>query len=159
MAPGRYCHDPKMLDPGGCQQSISLCPKHLQKGAQTLEVVKIYMFEVFQGGTRWRAPKAKQVCCPRKPSDMGKQVPLLAREYFDPGRGPLLVLPTTPPLPGCSPASSHGPCLFAVCCGIQDLDPVPESIRGRVAARCRGSCCCLHSRSSSCGSFLRGGGW
>ena len=58
---------------------------------------------------------------------------LLAREYFDPGKGPVRL--PTPALPGCSPSSSHSMCVRSLL-WYSELDPVPESIQA-VAARCR----------------------
>ena len=51
---------------------------------------------------------------------------LLAREYFDPGKGPVRL--PTPALPGCSPTSSHSMCVRSLL-WYSELDPVPESIR------------------------------
>ena len=82
---------------------------------------------VFQG-VRAGGPKARQVCC-RETFDMETGA-LLAREYFDPGKGPVRL--PTPALPGCSPASSHALSIRSVL-WYSDLDPVPESM----AARCR----------------------
>ena len=66
---------------------------------------------------------------------------LLAREYFDPGKG-LALLPR-PALPDCSPASSRTVSVRSVF-WYSEIDPVPESIRA-VAARCRARACASRS--------------
>ena len=104
-------------------------PRHLQKALKPWSREDLYV-RVFQG-VRAGGPKARQVCC-RETFDMETGA-LLAREYFDPGKGPVRL--PTPALPGCSPASSHALSIRSVL-WYSDLDPVPESIRA-VAARCR----------------------
>ena len=104
-------------------------PKTLAEALKPWSLEDLYV-RVFQG-VRAGGPKARQVCC-RETFDM-ETAALLAREYFDPGKGPVRL--PTPALPGCSPASSHALSIRSVL-WYSDLDPVPESIRA-VAARCR----------------------
>ena len=104
-------------------------PRHLQKALKPWSREDLHV-RVFQG-VRAGGPKARQVCC-RETFDMETGA-LLAREYFDPGKGPVRL--PTPALPGCSPTSSHSICVRSVL-WYSELDPVPESIRA-VAARCR----------------------
>ena len=104
-------------------------PRHLQKALKPWSREDLHV-RVFQG-VRAGGPKARQVCC-RETFDMETGA-LLAREYFDPGKGPVRL--PTPALPGCSPTSSHSICIRSVL-WYSELDPVPESIRA-VAVRCR----------------------
>ena len=108
-------------------------PKHLQQALKPWSREDLCV-RVFQG-VRAGGPKARQVCC-RETFDMETGA-LLAREYFDPGKGPVRL--PTPALPGCSPASSHALAIRSVF-WYSELDPVPESIRA-VAARCRARAC------------------
>ena len=111
-------------------------PKHLQKALKPWSREDLHV-RVFQG-VRAGGPKARQVCC-RETFDM-ETGSLLAREYFDPGKGPVRL--PTPALPGCSPTTSHSMCIRSLL-WYSELDPVPESIRA-VAARCRARAGALH---------------
>ena len=103
-------------------------PWHLRKALKPWSREDLHV-RVFQG-VRAGGPKARQVCC-RETFDM-ETGSLLAREYFDPGKGPVRL--PTPALPGCSPSSSSSLCIRSLF-WYSELDPVPESIRA-VAARC-----------------------
>ena len=104
-------------------------PWHLRKALKPWSREDLYV-RVFQG-VRAGGPKARQVCC-RETFDM-ETGSLLAREYFDPGKGPVRL--PTPALPGCSPSmdsSSHSMCIRSLF-WYSELDPVPESIRAVAA--------------------------
>ena len=79
-------------------------PSHLRKALKTWSREDLHV-RVFQG-VRSGGPKARQVCC-RETFDM-ETGSLLAREYFDPGKGSTRL--PSPALPDCSPASSHSAC-------------------------------------------------
>ena len=102
-------------------------PLHLQKALKTWSREDLHV-RVFQG-VRTGGPKARQACC-RETFDM-ETGSLLAREYFDPGKGSTRL--PSPALPDCSPSSSHSVCSVF---WYSEIDPVPEAIRA-VAARCR----------------------
>ena len=112
-------------------------PPHLKKALRTWSREDLHV-RVFQG-VRSGGPKARQVCC-RETFDM-ETGSLLAREYFDPGKGPACL--PTPALPDCSPASSRS-----------------LSVRGIYSCCCctvSCSCLCLTQRSPSCGRHPGGG--
>ena len=85
-------------------------PSHLRKALKTWSREDLHV-RVFQG-VRAGGPKARQVCC-RETFDM-ETGSLLAREYFDPGKGPAR-LPTRPSLIALRPALIL--CLFVVSFG------------------------------------------
>ena len=111
-------------------------PRHLQKALKPWSREDLHV-RVFQG-VRAGGPKARQVCC-RETFDM-ETGSLLAREYFDPGKGPVRL--PTPALPGCSPSSSSSLSIRSLF-WYSELDPVPKSIRA-AAARCRARVAALH---------------
>ena len=111
-------------------QAINIpIPLHLRKALKTWSREDLHV-RVFQG-VRTGGPKARQVCC-RETFDM-ETGSLLAREYFDPGKGPTRL--PSPALPDCSLSSSHSMCVRSVF-WYSEVDPVPETIRA-VAAQCR----------------------
>ena len=112
-------------------------PWHLRKALKPWSREDLHV-RVFQG-VRTGGPKARQVCC-RETFDM-ETGSLLAREYFDPGKGPVRL--PTPALPGCSPPSSHSLRVRSIF-WYSDFDPVPESVRA-AAARCRARACAPRS--------------
>ena len=112
-------------------------PWHLRKALKPWSREDLHV-RVFQG-VRAGGPKTRQVCC-RETFDM-ETGSLLAREYFDPGKGSTRL--PSPALPGCSPSSSHSLCVRSIF-WYSELDPVPESICA-IAARCRARACAPRS--------------
>ena len=124
-------------------------PWHLRKALKPWSREDLHV-RVFQG-VRTGGPKTRQVCC-RETFDM-ETGSLLAREYFDPGRGSTRL--PSPALPGCSPASSHSLSVRSIF-WYSELDPVPERhlcYCGAVSC----SCLCSTQRSPSCGRSAGGG--
>ena len=125
-----------------------LMPWHLRKALKPWSREDLHV-RVFQG-VRPGGPKPRQVCC-RETFDM-EAGSLLAREYFDPGKGSTRL--PSPALPGCSPCSPPSLCVRSIF-WYSELDPVPESICA-IAARCRARACASPWRSPSSWSFCGG---
>ena len=124
-------------------------PWHLRKALKPWSREDLHV-RVFQG-VRAGGPKTRTVCC-RETFDM-ETGSLLAREYFDPGKGSTRL--PTPALPGCAPFSSESLSVRSIF-WYSEVDPLPESICA-IAARCPCSCLCSTSRSPSGGRPPGGG--